>query len=356
MKKEENKYKEGLVMKKNTIANARFMLLTSCLSMLLAGCGDEAGLQAHASDGGNDDQKFELRMVSFLSQDHRFTRDVIPLYKEMIEEGTDGRVEIQWLGGSETIPPRDQFDAVSNGMVDMVFNAGSFYNNVMPVVDSMLLSPYSPLEERENGYYDFMVEQFLSHNVRYLGRWVMDTPFYLWTNKEVENISDLDGATFRSNPIYHEIFKELGIEPLNIAPGDVYTSLERGMVDGFGFPLFGPRESGWTEVTKYIIDAPFLAQNTTILMSERTYSSMPEDLARQVEEITREFELAASEYWEKSSDEEVVNLESHGVEFISIDAGEKESFQEIVREVKWSELEGRVSDEIYSNLLELLNN
>lgn len=95
-------------------------------SVLLVGCGDEST----AGDGTIESTK--LTIVSFLPENHQFVRDIIPMWIEKIEKGTDGALQLEWTAGPESIPTNEQFDAVSNGIVDIGFNTSSFYGHLMP--------------------------------------------------------------------------------------------------------------------------------------------------------------------------------------------------------------------------------
>ena len=44
-----------------------------------------------------------------------------------------------------------------------------------------------------------------------------------------------------------------------MAPGEVFTGLERGVVDGYGWPLLGIFDFGWQEKTKYRLEPGFYA-------------------------------------------------------------------------------------------------
>ncbi len=44
---------------------------------------------------------------------------------------------------------------------------------------------------------------------------------------------------------------------MQTAPGEVYTALERGVVDGYGWPITGIFDLGWHEKTKYRVDPGF---------------------------------------------------------------------------------------------------
>jgi len=317
-----------------------YFLLAVGVGLLIAGCsGNAAQSEGQESSTENAEGPIKLSIVSFLPENHQFTRDIIPLWIERVEEGTEGAIELEWNAGPESIPTPEQFDAVSNGIVDVGFNTSSFYGHLMPETLSLHMSPYTPQEERENGYFEYLNERYNEQNQVYLGRFLGPNPFYFWTNEKLETLSDFEGLKIRSNPTYHEILQALNANPVDVLPGEVYTSLERNMVDGFGFPLLGPYEDGWTEVTQYLIDEPFLNQNGTILINKGAFESLSKEIQEKLISITADFEEEMYEHFNKENEKTWKLLEEEGIETIKLKDEDSKEFQEIVHDVYWTMLE-----------------
>ena len=68
---------------------------------------------------------------------------------------------------------------------------------------------------------------------------------------------DLTGLKIRITPVYRDFFTALGATVVQTAPGEVYTALERGVVDGYGWPTAGIFDLGWHEKTKFRVDPGF---------------------------------------------------------------------------------------------------
>lgn len=320
------------------------LLIFGIFLIVVVGCSNKEEAVS-TSKGGEKAEEKVFKVISFLPVDHTLTKDIVPMWMEKVEKETGGAIKIEWAGGPESIPSKDQFDAVSNGIADIGFNVSSYYGHLMPESLSMHLSPYTPSEERQNGYFDYLTKRFDQNGLVYLGRWLSPSPFHFWSNKEIKSLEDLQGAKFRSNPTYHDIMLELGITPIDINPTDVYTSLERGMVDGFGFPLLGPHQNGWTEVTKYFIDAPFLNQNATILMNPKAFESLSSDNQQKLLELTAQFETEMIEYFNKLNEEERETIKNEGVQIIELSSEESKKFQDLVKRVKWESLEKSTPDQ-----------
>lgn len=328
-----------------------FVLVVGLCSLLVVACGSQGGGQG--SEQGGEQGTTSLKLVSFLPSNHPLTKEVVPMWIERVEKETDGAVKIEWVG-PEAIPPPDQFNAVRDGVADIGFTVGTYYENQVPTVPAMQLSPYKPAEERESDYFDYLVERHEKAGVTYLGRWLATSPFYFWSNEKIEALEGFEGVTFRSNPTYDPILQALGAEPVNVVAGDVYTSLERGVVEGFGFPVLGPRQSGWTEVTKFIIDEPYLVQNGTILVNPATFDSLPSDVREAMRKATADFEPEMQAYFEKEAGKEWETLrESGGVEPVEFSPDDSEQFLNLWVEEYWKTLEKEVPNEV-EQLKELL--
>ncbi len=79
---------------------------------------------------------------------------------------------------------------------------------------------------------------------------------------------DLTGLKLRITPVYRDFFQALGATVVQTAPGEVYTALERGVVDGYGWPITGMFDLGWNEKTKYRVDPGFYTAEVSVLVNK----------------------------------------------------------------------------------------
>ena len=317
-----------------------FVLVLIICSTLAIACGGQGG------GGGGGQGAQTLRLISFIPSNDIVTRDVVPMWMDKVEEETGGELTIEWIGGPESIPQPDQFAAVRDGLVDVNFNVAAYYSNEVPTIFSTLLSPHTPSEERENGYFDYLEQRHEEADVVYLGRWLSGFPFYFWSNQEIQTIEGFNGATIRSNPQYHPVLLALGANPVDVGQSDVYTSLERGVVQGFSWPVIGPQEYGWTEVTQYLIFEPFMAQTGTITMNSDTFQSLSSENQEIMSELTAEFETEMRDYFIELGQQEREALPDAGVETLTLSSEESERFQELWKDAHWQNLEEQAPDRV----------
>ena len=101
-----------------------------------------------------------------------------------------------------------------------------------------------------------------------------------WFRKEINTVDDLKGLKMRIPGFAGEVMAKLGLTVTNIAPGELYTSLERGTIDALewvgpgmdikmGFHKIAPYYyTGWHEP----------ATELQFLVNERSFKKLPEDL------------------------------------------------------------------------------
>ena len=207
-----------------------------------------AGLCAAASA-----QEATLRLVSAFAENGIYVQRLQPWIQKFNAEGK-GVLQINFIGGPKAIPTFEAGNAVKTGVVDMALNTGAFYTNVMPEADFLKLTQIPVAEQRKNGAFEAINKVWNEKaNMQYLARMVENQPFHIYTNKKIDK-PDLAGQKIRITPVYRDFFQALNANVITTPPGEVYTALERGVVDGYGWPIGGIFDLNWHEKTKFRVD------------------------------------------------------------------------------------------------------
>jgi TRAP-type C4-dicarboxylate transport system substrate-binding protein len=255
-----------------------------------------------------------------------------------------GKVRINYVGGPEVITRFQQTEALRTGVIDIIFTPSGDYQDQVPSSPAFVLSKLSPSEERQSGFYDFMVEEHAKRlNARYLGR-VQISPFYLWTKKDPKTLADLKGLKMRSGVLYDRLMRELGMVPVTINAPEVYTALGSGIVDGFGWPVTGPLKRGWLDTTKYVIDLPFYpASNVVALMNLDKWKALPKETQDALAKLTVDFEPAMVKHFNDEQDNEWKAIGSK-VTKVKFSDAENKLYLDTAYNVEWKALQDRAPD------------
>lgn len=262
------------------------------------------------------------------------------MFQEMIEERLKGRLTLKYLGGPEVVPAFEQFEALRNGVADVVLGAAAYYTAQVPEASAMLLARKSPQEMRETGYYDLMRKIHREKGgVIYLSNLtgVPNVGFRLYVNKNIEQ-PDLTGMKIRVSPVYVPLVNGLGGTPVNMPTTEIYTAIERGVVDGFGSTYVGIMDFALHEVTKYVINVPFYSKDNALLMNAEVWDGLPEDIRAELEQIAMDVENEMTKFVEKKVADEDRLLKEAGLEFIEFDEEQTKTYLDAAYDTRWADL------------------
>jgi TRAP-type C4-dicarboxylate transport system substrate-binding protein len=217
-------------------------------------------------------QQVTLKAVNAFQEGTYYARNFEAFVKKVNDEGK-GIVQINYLGGPRAIPTMEQGAALRNGVVDLANTTTSFVAGVSPESLALNYATVPWAEMRRNGTVDFLNKLMMEKGLYYYARTGDGVPYHIYLNKRIDK-ADLSGLKIRIAPIYREFFTRLGASVMQIAPGEVYTALDRGVVDGYGWPLLGVFDLGWHEKTKFRVDPGFYNIELGVVFSAKTWNAL----------------------------------------------------------------------------------
>ncbi len=243
-----------------------------------------------------------------------------------------GKVNISVVG-PEAIKSLEQWNALKNGVVDMHYGPANYYVGALPEGDVISVARNESADQRKNGAWAMINEVHNQKlNAWYLTHLMNGVRFHIYTIKPANN-NKFDGMRLRSTPIYDAFFKSLGGLPVRMAPPEVHTALERGAVDGYGWPLWGIADFGWDKYTKYRYGPGFISAAVAILANLDKWKSLDDD---QRACLTRMAEWAESEWpkWrEAESSKQRAVQDKAGIKEVDLGPAFAEQAEELYWEV-----------------------
>lgn len=299
------------------------VLRTATALLLVAGFTAAAGAQ-----------ETTLRLVSAFAENGIYVQRLQPWIQKFNAEGK-GVLQINFIGGPKAIPPFEAGNAVKTGVVDMALSTGAFYTNVMPEADFLKLTQIPVAEQRKNGAFDAINKVWNEKgNMQYLARMVENQPFHIYTNKKVDK-PDLTGQKIRITPVYRDFFQALNANVITTPPGEVYTALERGVVDGYGWPIGGIFDLNWHEKTKFRIDPGFYDAEVSLIMNLPAYKKLSGAQHAYLQKQLLALE-AENTFWARYTTDEVARQEKAGIQTIKFDPATAKAFRDKAYEVGWA--------------------
>ena len=157
---------------------------------------------------------------------------------QRVAELTEGKFTIQPFAGRRDRAAAQVFDAVQNGTIECGHALTSFFFGKNPAIafDAGVAFGLNSRQQAAWMYYggglELMREVFSkaascrSRAAMSACRWAAGTA------RRSRRVDDLKGLKFRIGGLGGAILAKLGAVPQQIPPGEIYTSLERGLIDG----------------------------------------------------------------------------------------------------------------------------
>ncbi len=279
-------------------------------------------------------QETTLRVVSAFAENTTYVKNLETLIKRVNAEGK-GNVQMNFIGGPKAMPPFEVGNAVRTGVVDIGMSTGAFYTNIMPEADALKLTQLPGPELRKNGAIDLINKVWNEKaNMQYLGRVIDYTPFHLYLTKKIDK-PDLTGLKLRITPVYREFFQALGATVVQTAPGEVYTALERGVVDGYGWPINGIFDFNWHEKTKFRVDPGFYSAEVSLVMNLDKWKALrPAQRDFLMKHVVQH--EADNVSWQKVNEDDTRKQQQAGIQAIVFDPATAKKYHDTAYDVAWA--------------------
>jgi TRAP-type C4-dicarboxylate transport system substrate-binding protein len=279
-------------------------------------------------------QETTLKAANAFSEGTYYARNFERFIKKVNDEGK-GIVQIRYVGGPKAVPTFEIANALRSGVIDLANTTTSFTTGVVPEGVALNYTQLTMAEMRRNGVFDYMNDIFQSKGLFYYARTAEGIQFYVYSNKKIDK-ADLSGLKLRIAPVYRDFFQQLGASVVQTAPGEVYTALERGVVDGYGWPLIGIFDLGWQERTKYRIEPGFYSVEAGVLFNANSWKKLTPAQREFLDKQRAWLESLNVDMGGKDAQAEVKRQREAGIEIVKLDDAQAKIFVKSAYDAAWN--------------------
>ena len=202
---------------------------------------------------------------------------------KMVGEMTNGMFIIKVEGAEKHKAPLEILDMVKGGQYQMGHTASYYWKGKDAATALFTTVPFGMNNDEQNAwlYYgggmELMQQCYDKFGVYAFPGGNTGVQMGGWFRKEIRSLDDLKGLKMRIPSVAGEVFAKLGVNVTNIAPGELYTSLDRGTIDALewvgpgmdikmGFHKIAPYYyAGWHEP----------ATDLQFLINKREFDKLP---------------------------------------------------------------------------------
>ncbi|WP_367109561.1 TRAP transporter substrate-binding protein [uncultured Psychrobacter sp.] len=265
------------------------MFLSMAIALGMAGCSNQTDSNEEASAATATQETTTLRFSHFWPATSAMHTDVFAPWAQRLEEESDGRLKVELYPSATLSKPDVTYDAAAKGTIDIGsqahgYTAGRFplttiaelpgLSNSAGQMSCMLQTLYDDgtlAGEYEDTHLLFMMGAGpgVLHTV--------DTP--------IRTPADMKGMRIRRpSAVAGDIIEATGASPVGLPATDIYTSLQRGVIDGLSLPWSPTGDFKLTEITSAHTNIPFYSSALLVTMNKDKYESLPEDLKKIIDD------------------------------------------------------------------------
>ena len=158
-------------------------------------------------------------------------------FAQRVKDVSGGSLEIKLYPKNTLVPALAVFDACSSGQID-AFHSGPYYwkgkNSAFSLYSGI---PFGFTAEEINswmlfgGGLELWREQYAKYNLHPFMGGNTNIQMGGWFRKPIESLKDMQGLKMRIPGLGGEVFAKMGVNPILLPAGEIYTSLERGVID-----------------------------------------------------------------------------------------------------------------------------
>lgn len=276
---------------------------------------------------------------------------------KLLEEKTGGRLGIEVFHSAQLGEEKDTIEQTQFGVIDMNRVSLGPFNNIIEETQVASLPYIFRSVEHMHKVMDGPIGQeilaaFEAHDLVGLAFYDGGSRSFYNSQKPIKSVEDLKGMKFRvmQSDMFVDMVGALGANATPMPYGEVYSSIQTGVIDGAenNWPSYD--SSGHFEVAKHYTLDQHLIVPEVLVMSKKTWDSLsPEDQAA-VREAAKASVPYMRDLWAQQEKKSEEKIRAAGVEVVSdIDKGPfieamKPVYDKYVKSEKLKDLVKRIQE------------
>ena len=213
-----------------------------------------------------------------------------------IKVASGGRLDITLHPTGAIVPSAQEFDGVDLGTLDLGNTAPSYQMDRWPaagpfafIVDGLTGMEYAAWMTVGGGA-ELAKQMYSGTNVHLVEGWLVTPPeAFLQSTKPLQTVDDIKGLKIRTAGDDGELFARMGAAVVFLPGEEIYEALQRGVIDT---AQLSTPAIDWTFAIQEVADYMYLSpvrqptDPTWVLVNEKSWAALPDDLKQVVEEVT----------------------------------------------------------------------
>lgn len=248
-------------------------------------------------------------------------------FEQIVEERSGGAIQVEVYPDNQLGNERDVIEGIQLGTVEMAMTSVAPFSGFVSDINIFCLPflwrdkehMYAALDSDEVGM--SYAEQCQEKGFHLMGYLDLGTRHIMTTKKTINSIDDLKGLKIRTmeNQVQLDSFSAFGANPLPMAYGELYTSLEQNIIDGAEAANTNYYSKKFYEAAPHWAMVGWTNDLGICVMSDSFYNELSDENKAIVDECVKEMIDKERELYTASEDECLGYLKDAGVEITEPD-------------------------------------
>jgi TRAP-type transport system periplasmic protein len=255
-------------------------------------------------------------------------------FEKNLQAASGGKLSLK-ISGPEAVPPFEQLQPVSSGAFEIVYTHGAYHQKGLAGVAEVISHDLKKV--RESGVWDF-IDRFYqkTHNVKLLALVPVGTEgYHCYLRAPLTAQGDWAGRKMRGVANQHAVIRALGGVPVVMPMGDVYSSIEKGVVDGACAPANVMLATKHHEVAKYRVEPRFGLLVSLIAINLDRWNKLSKAEQDQLIAAGVQTEVETARIGDEILERENKTLEGLGVQVIKLSPDKAKQIQSLFSTSNW---------------------
>lgn len=277
------------------------------------------------------------------------TQTSLERFAEDVKERTDGAITIRTLPAGAVVGTAETLDAVTMGVLDGQHNAPAYWTGREPAFAILggLVGAYQQPQQLLDYFYEnegleLLQEAYEPYGIHPIGvaTWGLES---LPLKQPIEGPDEFAGVKLRmSKGMFSEVFEKFGAIPIEMAGTEVYSALDKGVVDGADWGTLSMNdELGFHDIAPYAIYPGFHSMSIAdVSIRKSVWDEMPPELQDELSQAVRDFANDMATTMQAEDEKVAEKLKEEGVTLINWSDEDKSEFRDAAIEV-WKDFAQR---------------
>lgn len=263
--------------------------------------------------------------------------DIVEAVKKDIDKLSGGKIKVRDFNRT-VVPPFKQLQPVSSGAFDLHYTSTGYHAGATSMGQLGDTLKKDPKLRRSSGLFDMLDKHYQKTQKLKLLGWAGTPGYHILLKKPIGPSGDLKGLKIRGNPAYKPLIDALGGTMITLPAPQIYTSMQKNLIDGASWVQHSMVQRKFYEVAKYMARPVFGTSTQVLLMNLARYNKLSDEEKKVMQQAGMNFEHTADRIVSADAKVNLKGMLEKGVKITKYGPKYYDRIQQIYNEGVWKRI------------------